>query len=382
MLALAGTALVACSSAVAAAPDWQPKQDAPYAAEPQAPGAQPSRPGVPGSPNGPGATPSTGPSGTAGPDPNVLATGLTDPVGLVLLPDGTALVGERTTGRILQVQPQPQQPTPVVQTLTGLDPGGDGGLLDLTVSPTYAEDGLVYAYVTTATDNEVVTFTLGGPVTAVVKGIPKGATGNAGRITFDSGGDLLVATGTAGLPATPTSLAGKVLRYDDIGRPAPDDPTAGSPVLTTALTGAEALCLVPGVPTAPTGSTVLVGAAANGQVAQADAGRPLEGPVVTLPGGTGLGGCAVQGSRLYLTSADDRTLYGADLGAPSGSVRVGTPTPTLRDTYGRLRTVVAAPDGTLWLTTSNKDGRGSPVAADDRVVRITPSGGGGGGSKA
>jgi hypothetical protein len=44
----------------------------------------------------------------------------------------------------------------------------------------------------------------------------------------------------------------------------------------------------------------------------------------------------------------------------------------LTGTYGRLRTVVAAPDGALWLTTANRDGRGTPVPADDRVIRIEP----------
>ena len=41
--------------------------------------------------------------------------------------------------------------------------------------------------------------------------------------------------------------------------------------------------------------------------------------------------------------------------------------------YGRLRTVVAAADGALWLTTSNRDGHGTPVAADERVLRILAS---------
>jgi sugar lactone lactonase YvrE len=50
---------------------------------------------------------------------------------------------------------------------------------------------------------------------------------------------------------------------------------------------------------------------------------------------------------------------------------------TLHNRYGRLRTVVAAPDGALWLTTSNKDGKGKPGPADERVLRIVPSGGGG-----
>ena len=42
--------------------------------------------------------------------------------------------------------------------------------------------------------------------------------------------------------------------------------------------------------------------------------------------------------------------------------------------YGRMRTVVVAPDGNLWVTTSNRDGRGDPAAADDRILLVRPEG--------
>src|SRR5207245_8519617 len=167
------------------------------APNPSAPGTgvplpTPSQPGGNASPGAPMPAPSDPIT-----DPAVVATKLNQPTGIVVLPDGTALVGERTTGRILRVQPRPGQPVQLVQTLAGVDGSGDGGLLDLAVSRTFTEDGLIYAYLTTATDNRVVHFALNSAPSSVITGIPKGRTGNIGRIAFDATGALLTGTGDA-----------------------------------------------------------------------------------------------------------------------------------------------------------------------------------------
>ena len=52
------------------------------------------------------------------------------------------------------------------------------------------------------------------------------------------------------------------------------------------------------------------------------------------------------------------------------AARATDPTDFFVGEYGRLRTVVPAPDGSLWVTTSNRDGRGTPAAADDRILRV------------
>lgn len=377
-LLLAGGALAGCDGGASgstsnwvAQPDFQGNDEpAPQLPTPGLPGPSPSLPNPspqPSRPNG-SAQPSPGQSG----DPNVVATNLVEPTGLVILPDGTALVGERKTGRIYRVQPGQHGPGTLVQTLAGVNPAGDGGLLDLAISPTYAEDGLIYAYLTTSTDNRVVHFPLGQQPTVVVGGIPRGSTGNTGRIAFDGTGALLTGTGVAGNPAlaeSPTSLAGKVLRTNDIGQPEPDNPSPGSSIYARGLVGLTGLCVDDQsglrVAVAADRATVI---RAGGDYTDATGGQALPS---TLAGG---GGCALAAGQLAVATATGKALATATV---SRAGIIGNFTGSLAGVYGRLRTVLAGNDGALWLTTRNRDGQGKPVADDDRVIRITnPDSGG------
>lgn len=324
-------------------------------------------------------------------DPNVVAARLAAPTGLTLLPDGSALVGERTTGRIVRVQPQPRRPVHTVRTIPGISTVGGGGLLDLALSPNYAEDQLIFAYITTPRDNRVITFTLHGPITSVLTGIPRGRTDNAGRIAFDAHGNLLITTGAAGRPALaadPRSLAGKVLRVTDIGRPAPNNPTPGRPQFAAGLEYGNALCVD------PTNDLTVVAESRSGPGGDAvyavrpgaRLGWPRPSPINDSPLGAvpaadrAPGGCALQDGDLYVTSLDGEALLSAPI-RTVGALVLGPWRVALRQRYGRLRTVVAAPDGALWLTTSNRDGHGTPIPADERVLRIVAASSGAGGAK-
>jgi len=55
-----------------------------------------------------------------------------------------------------------------------------------------------------------------------------------------------------------------------------------------------------------------------------------------------------------------------------GDGTVGAPTALFADQYGRLRTAVPAPDGSLWFSTSNRDGRGGSRPGDDRILQFRP----------
>lgn len=333
-----------------------------------------------------GAPPRVGPPGTDGAppppapadpgsgegegDPNVVATDLQVPTGLVVLPDGSAIVGERETGRLVQVFPD-RSPQRELMTVPGIDTSGDGGLLGLALSPTYAEDGLIYAYLSTATDNRVVRFPLGGTPNPVLTGIPRGASANGGALLFGGDGSLYVGTGDTGNPqlaADPRSLAGKVLRIDTFGR-AP----GGDPVHSSGHRDVAALCS-PGGEDAPlyaAGDVELNSVTEDSRHGWPAEEATAEDPVVEFRAGeAGLGGCAVGGTTVYLGSLEGERVHVAAL---DGQGRLEeAPESVLTGQYGRLRTVVLDAEGGLWITTSNRDGGGMPSPDDDKVLRIVP----------
>jgi glucose/arabinose dehydrogenase len=373
--------LAGCASGGgAAAPTWVPQPAYTLEPNPVNPGSGPTASTSPSSPPKPGTSGAPSPSSpSAGPDPSVVATGLSAPIGITVLPDGTALVGQRTSGAIVKVQPVAGQPVTPIRTIPGLDASGDGGLLDLALSPAYDQDHLIYAYVTTPTDNRVIDFTLNGPITPVLTGIPKGATGNGGRIAFGVDGSLLIGTGNAGQPnlaQDPSSLAGKVLEVDDTGQPI----LAGKPVVTQGHLGLAGLCVDPLTAAAFETEPDEVNLLANG----GDYGRPTASPssvkpLAILPNSPGVAGCAVADDVLYVAGLNATALYSADIIRTATSIKLDAFTPTLTGQYGRIISVVADPDGSLWLATSNKQTTPAPAgasAADERILHIRPAGGG------
>ena len=152
--------------------------------------------------------------------PNVVATNLTVPWGMGTLPDGSVLVSERNSGRILQLR---VGQTPVqVATINGVSATGEAGLLGIAVSPTYAQDQWIYAYFTSASDNRIVRFRLAAPQTqpVILSGLARASIHDGGRIAFGPDGMLYATVGDAGNTANAQnqqSLNGKILRMTPSG---------------------------------------------------------------------------------------------------------------------------------------------------------------------
>jgi glucose/arabinose dehydrogenase len=317
------------------------------------------------------------------PAPEVVATGLEAPWGVAFLPDGDALVAERDSGRILQVRPG--APAREVMRLANVRPRSEAGLLGLAVSPGYATDGLVYAYYTAAGDNRIVRFRLGGTEQVVLQGIAKASLHDGGRLAFGPDGMLYATTGDATNPATAqdrNSLNGKILRMRPDGSPPADNPFPGSVVYSYGHRNVQGIAWDPGGRLWATefGATsrdelnlIRPGAnygwpAVEGQ--GTDGGRFTDPVVTWSTSEASPSGLAHWRGALYVAALRGERLWRVPL---DGEGRAGKPEALLQGTYGRLRTVVTAPDGALWVATNNRDGRGRAREGDDRILRFRPN---------
>lgn len=333
------------------------------------------------SPPSPTAAPVPSPALTTLGAPTVVASGLEVPWGLGFLPDGSALVTERDTGRVLRVRPG-QPPQQVVRI--DVTAGGEAGLLGLAVSPSYNHDHLVYVYYSTASDNRIARFSFdgqrAGPVQPVLTGIPRGSIHDGGRIAFGPDGKLYAGTGETGQSALSqdrSSLGGKILRLNPDGSVPADNPF-GTPVWTYGHRNVEGLAWDSagrlyasefGPDRDDEVNLIVRGHDYGWPLVVGPGGAPrFTDPLVTFPTDEDSGsGVAIAGGSLWVAALRGERLWRLPLLADG---HLGTPVALLVGRYGRLRTVALAPDGSLWVTTSNRDGRGSPGPSDDRILRF------------
>jgi glucose/arabinose dehydrogenase len=312
--------------------------------------------------------------------------GLDVPWGLAPLDDGRLLISLRDEARLVVVDPQARTTTPV--TGPGADrlasetrPEGEGGLLGVAVDP---ESGEVFVYRTGADDNAVLRgrFDGGqlGRLSTVVDGIPKASNHDGGRLAFGPDGYLYVTTGDAADTSNsqdPESLGGKILRVTADGEPAPGNPDRGSPVWSFGHRNVQ------GVGWDPEGRMFASEFGQNtlDEVNLIEPGSNYGWPDVEGPGGGDAGfvdpiawwptsdaspsGLAVTADAVYVAGLRGERLWRV----PFDGEGFGRPQALLQD-HGRLRTVVANDDGSLWVLTNNTDGRGVPAEGDDRLLRV------------
>lgn len=322
----------------------------------------------------------------AGPAPEVdlpasavrtIATGLCAPWGLAFLPDGTALVTERDTTRILSVTPAGE--VAEVQRVAEARPRGEGGLLGIAVSPDYATDRWVYIYYSTDTDNRVARLHLGEDPQPILTGIPVRDFHQGGRIAFGPDGMLYVTVGDTyeqpHLAQDRSSLAGKILRITPEGRPAPGNPFPGSAVWSMGHRHDQGLAWDAkgrmyasefGQDRRDELNLIRPGRNYGWPATEGEGNDPrFVDPIVSwAPAEASPSGIAVLDDRIYIACLRAERLYRVGLdGRNMEALLVGE--------YGRLRHVATAPDGSLWVLTSNRDRRGSPTADDDRILRLT-----------
>lgn len=312
-----------------------------------------------------------------------VATGLDTPWGLTFLPDRTALLGSRDSGEIRLLTPSGDRvASSVVATMPGVVHDGEGGLLTIVASPEFATNRQLFVYHSTASDNRVTRITyadgrLGSP-TDILTGLPRNTHHNGGALAFGPDGLLYVGTGDGedkSLPQDRSSLGGKILRITPAGAAAPGNPFK-TMVFSYGHRNVEAIAFDRdqlwavefGDKTADELNRIVAGANYGWPQTQ---GRTDEAGI-TSPGAQwptddgGPAGIAIRYGVAWIACLTGMCVYRVPLGPTSA----GASQRFLADSYGRLRRIVPAPDGSLWLVSNNTDGRATPRAGDDRILRL------------
>ncbi len=335
-----------------------------------------------------------------------LANGLNAVWSMAYAPNGDVYFTEKP-GRVRLIRDGVVQPNPVASMTVG---GGEGGLLGMALDPNFAQNRYAYLYYTAQgnRENRVVRVQLSedgtsaGPETVLVSGIPAAGNHNGGRIAFGPDGKLYISIGDAGRGQNAqslSSLSGKILRVNTDGSAPADNPFVGQAdadpriwsyghrnpqgmgwndrgVMVASEFGASSHDEI---------NLIRPGQNYGWPVVEGDAHRPPftaplahagRNPSWAPSGSTFLNGNSIPGWRgNYFMS-----MLGFSAGAARGVMRftidendvVRSQQPMFRDDFGRVRSVSEGPDGYLYITTSNYDGRGPRLPEGDRILRVVP----------
>lgn len=329
--------------------------------------------------------------------------GLKIPWSLVFLPDGRALVSERSGGIRLIRDGKLAKPPYAVLDVAHI---GEGGLMGLALHPEFPEKPFVYAMHTyregRTLSNRVVRLRDRGGTGAfdrvIIDGIPGGTNHNGGRIAFGPDGMLYVTTGEifkAELAQDLNSLGGKILRLTPEGKIPSDNPFTGSSVYSYGNRNPQGIAWHPesgalfSSEHGPSGEfgtfahdeiNIIVSGGNYGwpRAIGAPSKEPYIDPVVAWKSTTPPSGITFSSGKLlkhlkgdlFVATLRSRALIRIRLDRQHRVARIER---WFEDTYGRLRDVVEGPDGALYILTNNTDGRGSPGPGDDRILKILPA---------
>jgi glucose/arabinose dehydrogenase len=363
---------------------------------------------------------------------DTVARGLGVPWAMAFTPDGRVLVTERG-GQVRLIEHDTLRAQPWARfDVYADDPSmlPEAGLLGIALAPDYAQSRAVYLMGTYWRGASAQSTSLparlwrrarvlaGAPPSrwvnrvyrciddgarardcrVVIDGLPSSYYHAGGAVAFGPDGMLYLGIGDALDPdaaGEAGSLAAAILRYTPDGRVPSDNPVAGSPVHARGLRNVQALAWHPetndlfAIEHGPSGMPHEKLRAGNDELnvvpAGGDHGWPgaigSEAPTPPLrlwkeaiaPAGLAIpaAGTPWSGSAI-VAGLRSRRLHRVMLARDASGWRVAGEEVLLAG-HGRLRAVAAAPDGTLWVSTSNRDGRGRQGPADDLILRLTPA---------
>lgn len=335
----------------------------------------------------------------------VFISNLNIPWEMVFLPDGRILITERP-GNIRIIKDGQLQTEPWM--ILDVAASGEGGLLGMALDPAFSANHYVYVAYTYKTaegtlQNRLVrlhedTATGKGELDKVLlDNVQAGSVHDGGRIKFGPDGKLYWTVGETGNPELAQDLSspnGKILRINPDGTIPNDNPFVGSPIYSYGHRNPEGLAWQPGTGRlystehGPSGGSYGVG---QDEVNFIEPGKNYGWPVIIgkdtregmispiyqsgesktwAPGGaTFVTGGPWNGSMLFVGLRGE-ALYRLVLDT-NDPHKVIIFEEYFTGHFGRLRDVVQGPDGSLYIVTNNRDGRGNPSQGDDKVLRLT-----------
>lgn len=268
---------------------------------------------------------------------------------------------------------------------------GEGGLLGLALHPNFTENHLLYVYHTYANKsklyNKVLMLTENEnkiiESKVIIDSIPGAQFNDGGSIKFGPDGKLYISTGDATIPELAQnvkSLAGKILRLNPDGTIPGDNPFLGSPVYSYGHRNIQGIAWHS--QTKQLYATEQGGPSGNDEINVIKAGSNYGWPIEECKGSgkyeasefcfnpsiapTGVT-ISINDKLGYQNDLIFATLKGSHLrhidleSKTQSNILVG---------YGRLRDVIEAPDGSLYVLVNNKDQSGIAQENDDKILRI------------